>query len=78
MSVPLEQTIDRAQHRNTTLTGSAANTPDIERSWRDRYIPSQYLYLAKDRPTDRADIIVHNDQPQRPTWAVRPHSVPRL
>ncbi|MGW3347379.1 cytidylate kinase family protein [Nonomuraea rubra] len=71
VSVPFEQTVARAQDRGTALAESPA---DIERSWRDRYIPSQQLYFATARPTDHADIIVYNDQLQRPAWEVRPHS----
>ncbi len=73
VSVPFEQTIDRARNRGTALAGSTADTAEIERSWRDRYIPSQQLYFANARPTDHADIIVYNDELQRPAWEVRPH-----
>ncbi|MEU7004875.1 cytidylate kinase family protein, partial [Nonomuraea sp. NPDC046570] len=72
MSVDFEQTIDRALTRGMALAGSA-DAAEIERSWRDRYIPSQQLYFATARPTDHADIIVYNDQLQRPTWDIRPH-----
>jgi uridine kinase len=71
VSVPFEQTVDRAIHRGTAPAGYSA---DIERSWRERYIPAQQLYFAIARPTDHADIIVHNDHLQRPTWEVRPDS----
>ncbi|MFI7129315.1 cytidylate kinase family protein [Nonomuraea sp. NPDC050153] len=74
VSVPFEQTVDRARDRGAALAGSTADTAEIERSWRHRYIPSQQLYFATARPIDHADIIVHNDQLQRPTWEVRPHS----
>jgi uridine kinase len=73
VSVPLEQTIDRARNRGTAMAGSAALTAEIERSWQYRYIPSQQLYFATAHPTDHADIIVYNDQLQRPAWKVRPH-----
>jgi uridine kinase len=72
VSVPLEQTVDRARNRATAMAGSAADT-EIERSWQYRYIPSQQLYFATAHPTDHADIIVYNDQLQRPTWEVRHH-----
>ncbi|SEH02257.1 uridine kinase [Nonomuraea solani] len=81
VSVPFERTIDRARDRGTAPAGSTADTAstagtaDIERSWRNRYIPSQKLYFATARPTDHADIIVYNDQLQRPTWEVRPHGI---
>lgn len=38
-----------------------------------RYLPSQQRYFATARPTDHADIIVYNDEPQRPAWEVRSH-----
>jgi uridine kinase len=74
VSVPFEQTVDRARDRGTALAGSIADPADIERSWRNRYIPAQQLYFAIARPTDHADIIVYNDQLHRPTWEVRPNS----
>ncbi|WP_166353447.1 cytidylate kinase family protein [Phytoactinopolyspora limicola] len=74
VSVPLERTVDRARGRGTALAGSIADAADIERVWRNRYIPSQQLYFDTVGPTDLADIIVYNDQLHRPTWEVRPHS----
>ena len=74
VSVPFEQTVDRARDRGTVLAGSTVDTADIERSWRHRYIPAQQLYFAIARPTDHADIIVYNDQLHRPTWEVQPNS----
>ncbi|MGN9846519.1 cytidylate kinase family protein [Nonomuraea sp. H19] len=74
VSVPFEQTVDRARDRSAALAGSAADTAEIERSWRHRYIPSQQLYFATARPADHADIIVYNDQLHRPAWEVRPQS----
>jgi len=73
VSVPLEQTVDRALNRGTAPAGSAAGTTEIQRSWHDRYIPSQQLYFATAHPTDHADIIVHNDELNRPAWELRPH-----
>ncbi|GAA1937772.1 cytidylate kinase family protein [Kitasatospora viridis] len=65
VSVPFEQTVARARTRGTTPA------TDIERSWRDRYIPAQQLYSATAHPTDHADFIVHNAQLQRPAWEAR-------
>ncbi|MFI6903201.1 cytidylate kinase family protein [Nonomuraea sp. NPDC050394] len=73
VSVPFEQTVKRARDRGEALTGSTADTAAIERSWRDRYIPSQQLYFATARPAEHADVVVYNDQLHRPTWEVRPH-----
>ncbi|GAA2212575.1 hypothetical protein GCM10009850_080370 [Nonomuraea monospora] len=70
VSVPFERTIERAQVRGAAaLDGSAA---DIERSWRDRYIPAQRLYFATARPAEHADVVVDNEQLRRPAWEVRP------
>jgi uridine kinase len=71
VSVTSERTLDRARTRGEALAGSAASAAEIERAWQDRYIPSQQLYFATARPTDRADIIVHNDELQRPAWEIR-------
>jgi len=43
----------------------------VERRWRERYLPSQELYVATVSPTDHADIVLHNDEPQRPTWKIQ-------
>jgi len=79
VSVAFEWTLDRAQARGQALAGSTAGAAEIERAWHNRYIPSQQLYFATARPTDHADIIVNNDELQRPAWEVRPHrSVPMI
>ena len=65
----MEQALARARIRDQAVYGSAAA---VERRYRSRYIPSQQHYFATIRPADHADIIVHNDEPQRPVWEVRP------
>lgn len=50
--------------------GSAAR---LEQRFGSRYLPSQQHYFDAIRPTDLADIVVHNDEPERPAWDVRPH-----
>ena len=69
VSAAFEQILDRARIRDLARLGSAA---EVERRFRTRYIPAQELYFATVRPADLADIIVHNDEPQRPAWEVRP------
>ncbi|MEU6954643.1 cytidylate kinase family protein [Streptomyces sp. NPDC045714] len=71
LSVTFERTLDRARTRGEALAGSAAGTTEIERAWRNRYIPSQQLYFARAQPADHADIIVHYDELQRPAWEIR-------
>ena len=67
VSTALEKTVHRAVIRESRVSPQA----DVERRWRERYIPSQQLYLATARPTDLADIIVHNDDPRQPVWTAR-------
>lgn len=64
VSTTLEKTVERAVARERPVSSRA----DVERRWRERYIPSQQLYFATARPTHHADIIVHNDEPQQPSW----------
>jgi hypothetical protein len=40
----------------------------------DRYVPAQQLHFATARPTDHADIIVHNDGPRQSAWERSKHS----
>ncbi|QGN49720.1 cytidylate kinase family protein [Micromonospora sp. WMMD558] len=62
VSTAFEKTVHRAVIRERQVSSRA----QVERRWRERYIPSQQLYLATVRPTDHVDIIVHNDEPQQP------------
>jgi uridine kinase len=68
VSAAFEETLDRARTRDQALDGSAT---EVERRFRNRYLPSQELYFDAARPTDHADIIVHNDDPQQPAWEAR-------
>ncbi|MFD0782381.1 cytidylate kinase family protein [Micromonospora azadirachtae] len=67
VSTALDKTVDRAVIRERQVSSRA----EVERRWRQRYIPSQQLYFAAVHPTDHADIIVHNDNPQQPAWETR-------
>jgi uridine kinase len=67
VSTEFEKTLGRALIREQAVLSA----PDIERRWRERYIPSQQFYFATGRPTDQADIVVHNDDPHRPAWEAR-------
>jgi uridine kinase len=68
VSAAFEETLDRARTRDLALFGSAT---EVERRHRERYRPSQQFYFDTVRPTERADIIVHNDEPDRPAWESR-------
>ena len=62
-----EKTIERAVIRERPVSGPA----EVERRWRRRYLPSQEHYFATVRPAEHADVVVHNDEPDRPVWATR-------
>jgi uridine kinase len=64
VSTEFERTVERAMVRES----QASSRAEVERRWRERYIPAQQLYFATVNPTDHVDIIVHNDEPQRPVW----------
>ena len=68
VSAAFEQTLDRARIRDEAIYGSAR---EVERRFRNRYLPSQQLYDDAARPTDHADIIVYNDDPRQPGWEAR-------
>jgi uridine kinase len=63
-----EETIARARVRDAALYGT---TGEVERRFRSRYGPSQQLYFDTVRPTDHADVVVYNDEPQAPSWEAR-------
>jgi uridine kinase len=64
VSTALDKTVERALIRERGVSSRA----DVERRWRERYIPAQQFYFATVRPSDHVDIIVHNDDPQQPVW----------
>jgi uridine kinase len=73
VSVAFDRTLERARARGAAHAGPTTDADEIERSWRHRYIPSQRLYFAQARPSDHADVVVHNDELQRPAWRIRRH-----
>ncbi|BAL89711.1 putative phosphoribulokinase/uridine kinase [Actinoplanes missouriensis 431] len=67
VSASPEKLVERAVVRERRVSSPG----DVERRWRERYLPAQQLYIARDRPADHADIVVHNDEPDRPVWETR-------
>jgi uridine kinase len=53
LAVDLEETVKRAAIRDPGA--------DVERRWRERYLPAQQLYFAAVGPARQADIVVHDD-----------------
>ena len=68
VSAGFAETLARARVRDLVPLGSAAR---VEQRFRNRYLPSQQRYFDTVRPTDLADIVVYNDEPERPTWEFR-------
>jgi uridine kinase len=68
VSAAFEETLARARIRDFKLNGSVA---EVERRFHERYGPSQEHYFDTVRPTDLADIVVHNDDPRQPAWEVQ-------
>lgn len=69
VSVEPEETLRRALTRDEEVFGSRE---EVERRYRERYLPGQQLYLTEFRPLDAADVIVLNDDPTRPLLVDRP------
>lgn len=67
VSAAFENTVHRARQRER----DALTAAEVERRWRHRYIPAQQLYFDAVCPADRADVVVYNDNPQRPAWETR-------
>lgn len=68
VSAAIEETLARARIRDLVPMESAAR---VEQRFLNRYLPSQQHYFDTVRPTELADIIVHNDDPQHPAWEAR-------
>ena len=62
------ETLRRARLRDSEALGSAER---VEERFRVRYLPSQEHYFDTVRPTDIADVVVHNEDPDRPAWEIR-------
>ena len=63
VSVEPAETLRRALMRDVGLLGSHT---EVERAYRERYLPGQRLYLAEHSPLEAADAVVFNDEPDRP------------
>ena len=51
--------------------GVARDGEETRRLYRVRYLPAQRLYGSRMRPRDRADVVVENEDPARPSILVR-------
>ncbi len=74
VSAALDRTVECAVVRESPVSSRA----DVERRWRERYLPAQRLYFATARPAEHAHVVVHNDDPRQPIWETRTHPDGRL
>ncbi|GAA0549634.1 hypothetical protein GCM10010172_34610 [Paractinoplanes ferrugineus] len=63
-----ERLMERARVRDLARL---ATVTEVERRFRIRYLPAQEMYFAEAGPAENADVVVYNDDVQRPHWAVR-------
>lgn len=68
VQISVDTCLTRAWERNRDLSISEEA---IRRRYQARYLPAQERYLADCRPFERADLIVHNDDPARPRLTIR-------
>lgn len=68
VSATFGKALERSRIRDQTPLMSAN---EVEHRYRRRYMPSQQFYFETIHPAERADIVVNNDEPQRPAWEIR-------
>ena len=68
VDAPFEVTLRRAMVRDLKAFGSAE---ELNRRYRSRYIPGQQLYLSECRPTERAEVVINNNDPDEPSATFR-------
>lgn len=56
-------TLARAQERDAVYLGSRE---EVRRRYEQRYIPGQKLYFAECRPSERAQVVINNNDPSKP------------
>ncbi len=68
VDISFEICLERAFQRDQDLLGEA---DEIRRRYKRRYIPGQQIYLGSCQPKKHADIIMHNDDPEKPSILFR-------
>ena len=63
LSIAFDEIVRRARGRDADVFGSAA---EAEARYRARYVPAQRHYLRSVQPQDIADIVIANNDPNRP------------
>jgi uridine kinase len=67
VAVPFAETQRRAAARDVALFGSQEQ---VRRRYEARYVPGQMLYFDEARPRENADVVVDNEDPDRPRLVV--------
>ena len=63
VAVPFAETQRRAAARDVELLGSAG---EVLHHYGVRYVPGQQLYFEEAHPQEKADVVVENEDPDRP------------
>jgi uridine kinase len=63
LDISFETSLTRALGRDGDLFGEPSQ---INQRYRDRYIPGQQIYLRQVDPASKADIVIDNNDPDRP------------
>lgn len=71
VAADFEETLRRALARDEALFGSR---DEVERRYRTRYIPGQNLYFADATPLEAADVVINNDDVDRPRLRLTSHA----
>jgi uridine kinase len=71
LHVDFSVSVARAVERDRQL----GSPKDVLRRYQTRYVPGQRLYLSEARPQDRADVVVDNNDYDKPV-ILRPPSTP--
>lgn len=66
------ETLRRALKRDLTLFGTRK---EIEKAYQNRYIPGQKIYLEKVRPEQLSDVVLDNNDHQKPTLIINNSSL---
>ena len=66
--VEFDETVRRARERDQYLFG---DPDEVEAIYRERYIPGQRIYLETEKPVDKADVVVDNNDIMHPVLKVR-------
>ncbi len=63
-----DETLRRAEERDGYLFG---NSEDVEAIYKARYIPGQKLYLESEKPRDKANVVLDNNDFMNPVLTVK-------